>query len=298
MCSPKNANFEKYLLNAPIRNSVVLITSFYECLNMDKYKEWIHCIEKNTQDDSINKIVLFIEGFPYINDTSDLTTYFNINSSKIELVKINCRPNFYDLIDYANKHYKDQIVTISNCDIYFENLGVVTNINMNKVIFMLSRYSFCEDKTDYYLPTYQTGNFFPSLPYSLSCVKHMNNYNNSYHPKYKYVYNRLTWGMPENCDANSYTSDAWIFKTPMTLKDSYKDVRMGEYRCDNKLSKLFIDKVLTEGYTFENPCLTIKAIHYDFNRKRDNYCREEEWFEDVDHHTLFVNWSYISDNFN
>ncbi len=172
--SPKNANLEKYLLNAPIRNSIVLITSLYECCNPDKYEEWAHCIRKNTIDKAIRKIVLFIEGFTEVNVPSDLTLYFNIDPSKIEIVKISEVPNFYDLFDYANKHYTEQTIVISNCDIYFENLGVVTNLNMNKVIFMLSRYSFCEDKTNYYLPTDQTGSFFPSRPYDLSCVKQRN----------------------------------------------------------------------------------------------------------------------------
>lgn len=296
---PKNINLEKFLLKAPIKNSIVLLTSFYECSNAAKYKEWFHCIQKNTMDPCINKIVLFIEGFDHIKSVSDLRTYYNIETSKIEIVKIRDKPNFYDLIQYANANYKDKIITIANCDIYFENLGTVTNINMNKAILMLSRYSFCEDKSNAYLPTQQTGHFYPSKPYRLSfAVKHMNNYNDSYHPKYRHVPNSLKWGMPENLDANSYTSDAWIFKTPLAINNSYKEVRMGEYRCDNKLSKLFIDKVLHEGYTYENPCLTIKAIHYDFNKVRVNYCNEEEWFEEIGPHRLFVNWSYLSDHFN
>jgi hypothetical protein len=191
---------------------------------------------------------------------------------------------------------------ISNADIYFENLNVCTHINMDKVILSLSRYSFDAEKINYYLPVNGI-DCFPALPIVLSSsIRHLSAYLKSYHPKYNNIRPLLNYSedIKTNYVCNGYTSDAWIFKTPIELSNSFKTIYIGKFRSDNKLTKLFIDKVKNDGYVFENPCLTIKAIHYDFTKERE-YWNPDTWgdktFEGVEHERLFVNWSHISDNF-
>ena len=83
----------------------------------------------------------------------------------------------------------------------------------------------------------------------------------------------------------------------MNLEESFKSILLGKFRCDNNLNKIFTDKIKNEAYIFENPCLSIKAIHYDFNNTRDFDEKEDMIFNKIPTEQLFIQWSYISDNF-
>jgi hypothetical protein len=276
-------------------NKLVLLTSFFECNNPSKYNEWIYSLEKNISDNNIDKIIIFLEGFSNILDTTDLKNNFSISDvSRIILVKINTRPSFYYLINYANEHFNNRTIVISNVDIFFENLNIVTNIDMTKIIFTLTRYSYTLNKEELSLPSFKSHSY-PSEKYNITDFLKVSNVQTCYNKKY--LNSQLNDYYFEKNYANEYCADAWIFKTPIVLGESFKRIYLGKFRCDNNLNKLFTDKIKNEGYIFENPCLSIKAIHYDFNTIRDFDEKEDEIFNEIPTEGLFIQWSYISDNF-
>jgi hypothetical protein len=276
-------------------NKVVLLTSFFECNNPSKYNEWLYCLEKNISDNNIEKIIIFLEGFSTIVNITQFRDHFTISDvSRITLVKIDTRPSFYYLINYANENFNNRTVVISNGDIFFEKLNIVTNIDMTNTIFALTRYSYTLNKEKVSLPSFKSSSY-PSEDYSITDFLKVSNIHQCYNEKY---FNENLNTYHEGKDyANEYCADAWIFKTPMGLEESFKYIHLGKFRCDNNLNKLFTDKIKNEGYIFENPCLSIKAIHYDFNTLRDFDEKEEEVFNEIPAHQLFIQWSYISDNF-
>jgi hypothetical protein len=275
-------------------NKVVLLTSFFECNNSNKYSEWVYSLEKNITDNNIQKIVLFLEGFSNIVDITQFRDHFAISDvSKLSLIKIDSRPSFYYLINYANIYFNNRTIVITNSDIFFENLNIVSNIDMTKVIFALTRYSYTIDR-ELSLPSFKSS-CYPSEKYNITDFLKVSNVQPCYNNKY--LNSQLNCYYEEKVYANEYCADAWIFKTPMGLEESFKHIFLGKFRCDNNLNKLFTDKVNNEGYIFENPCLTIKAIHYDFNTVREFDNNEECVFHEIPTDQLFIQWSYISDNF-
>jgi hypothetical protein len=294
---PINSKKEDELLSIITNNDnkLVLLTSFFECNNPSKYNEWGYCLEKNISDNNIEKIILFLEGFSTIVNITQFRDHFTISDiSKITLVKINTRPSFYYLINYANDHFNKRTIVISNSDIFFENLNIVTNIDMTKTIFALTRYSYTLNKEKVSLPSFKTSSY-PSEEYNITDFLKVSNIQPCYNNKY--LNKKLNKYYEDKDYANEYCADAWIFKSPMILEESFKHIYLGKFRCDNNLNKLFTDKIKNEGYIFENPCLTIKAIHYDFNIVRDFDEKEEEVFNEIPTQQLFIQWSYISDNF-
>lgn len=276
-------------------NKLILVTSFFECNNPSKYNEWLYCLEKNISDNNIEKIVLFLEGFSSIVDLTQFRDHFTVSDvSKITLVEINTRPSFHYLINYANEHFNNRTVVISNADIFFENLNIVTNIDMSKVIFTLTRYSYTLNKEKVSLPSFKSYSY-PSQDYSITDFLKVSNVQQCYNKKY--FNEKLNIYYEYKDYANEYCADAWIFKTPMGLEETFKRIHLGKFRCDNNLNKLFTDKIKNEGYIFENPCLSIKAVHYDFNTLRDFDETEDEVFDKIPTQQLFIQWSYISDNF-
>lgn len=262
---------------------MILITSFYE--NPQKYEEWMYCLNQNIKNKNIKKIIYFLEGFDFIKNELDFFNYFNIEITlKLKIIKIKSRPSFYTLIDYANQ-FNDPIL-ITNADIYFENLNLFKDIK--KSLFSLTRYSFDKDKKNYYLPSFDNS-IYPAIPKNITDYSKLN-FHECYHPKYK---NKIIPCDNTKCFANEYSSDAWIFHAPLTIDDRYKNVFLGVFRCDNYMTKLWVDKI-KEGYTFENPCLSIKAIHYDFSTSRFFEDDTNEMFDGVSVHKLFIPWSYFS----
>ena len=232
-------------------NKLILLTSCFECNNSSKYNEWVYSLEKNISDNNIEKIVLFLEGFSSIVDLTQFRDHFTISDiSKLSLVKIDSRASFYYLINYANENFNNRTVLISNADIFFENLNIVTNIDMSKVIFTLTRYSYTLNKERVSLPCFKSSSY-PSEDYSITDFLKVSNIQKCYNEKYL---NEELNNYYEGKDyANEYCADAWIFKSPMGLEESFKHILLGKFRCDNNLNKLFTDKIKNEGYIFENP---------------------------------------------
>ena len=62
---------------------------------------------------------------------------------KIEYVIKNTRPTYRDFFEYFNLNYPNEIVLLSNLDIFFdETISEVKNINLDSNVLALTRYDF------------------------------------------------------------------------------------------------------------------------------------------------------------
>jgi len=118
-----------------------IITSFYTSkldskLDNDRNNELQNCLQKNIENQSIEKIHLYIdddEAYEYIN---------KINSDKINIIQTGKKPMYSDLFNFALQNLKDKICMITNSDIYIEScdLSIFNKLNDNNTVFALTRH--------------------------------------------------------------------------------------------------------------------------------------------------------------
>jgi len=107
---------------------MILITSIYETGNDNRDLEFLECLSYNKKNPYINKIIIAFEGRKgslYEAIEQDVTHH------------IDTRPTFDDLI---NLYKGEDIVILSNADIYFDNtLRFVFDVELDNTLFMLTR---------------------------------------------------------------------------------------------------------------------------------------------------------------
>ena len=111
---------------------ITLIINYFTHKNNARSEEFLFCLKKNIENESINKIIVFIddlEKYQFISDMND----------KCQLVKEKERMTYYDFFKYSNDNLKD-IVVVSNLDIYFDNsLEECKKMDLSKTVLALSR---------------------------------------------------------------------------------------------------------------------------------------------------------------
>ena len=119
-----------------------LITSFYISrfhseLNNDRNDELRQCLNKNLENDFVEKIHLYVdddEAFDYVK---------TLNNDKITVISVGTKPLYSDLFSYALDNLQNKICMITNSDIYIHELDehLVHGLNANHdVVFALTRY--------------------------------------------------------------------------------------------------------------------------------------------------------------
>jgi hypothetical protein len=89
-----------------------LFTSFCKSNSESRNVEYIECLKRNNDNRYIKSITVFSED-------KDIEQLIEFN--KINFVRIDSRPTFRFIIDYINNNIdKNEIVLISNSDIYFD----------------------------------------------------------------------------------------------------------------------------------------------------------------------------------
>ncbi len=63
---------------------------------------------------------------------------------------------------------------------------------------------------------------------------------------------------------NFASQDAWIFKTPISVSETMKNIKMGVLECDGGIAHA----LLQEGYDVSNPCASVRAYHLHASQKR------------------------------
>lgn len=135
-----------------------LVTSFFNKNKYGNYEEDIlkkrnleynNCLINNLKNPDIEKLHLFIENDNSLSILNDILESYPSFKNKVEKILFNKQPLYSDFFDYANNKLKDNIVMISNSDIYLESCD---NIKLNKFVneenhvFCLTRHEHDDSK--------------------------------------------------------------------------------------------------------------------------------------------------------
>ncbi len=101
------SSYQKAVVKQP---KIILFTPYYKAKHSERQEELIYCLKKNTQCDEIEKIVLIIDD-DHIPE---------VESNKIEIVKIAARPTYIDWVKLTEQKCQNQISILANTDIYFD----------------------------------------------------------------------------------------------------------------------------------------------------------------------------------
>jgi len=117
---------------------MILITSLYPIKNKDRLQEIESVIIRNSQNEFIDKIIVFFENYEKV----DKEEYNFLNNNKISIVQLQHRPTFGMFLEYANTKLIDEVVIVSNSDILFDKtINRVKELPLGcKNIHLLSRY--------------------------------------------------------------------------------------------------------------------------------------------------------------
>jgi hypothetical protein len=226
-----NYNKFEYIPYSINTTQIILISQWYNTENKQRQKENTICLINNILNPLIDIIILLNEEFyDFKNILKGLDPKLK---SKVRQKIINKRLTFYDVFDYVNKNLKNNIIILSNLDIFFDNtIQILKNIDFNNLFFSVSRfdlvndYEFDKDNTII--------KFNHDGPLGNPCI-----------------------------DSN----DAWIFKSPIKIDNITKEIFLGSNGCDT-----IINEILSNlNYNVVNPIDSIKIIHYHLNQERDNF---------------------------
>jgi hypothetical protein len=170
---------------------MILLTEYYKSTNQQRDQEYLFCLKQNLKVDMFTKLYIFIS------DDSVL----DLDSDKIEVVKLEKRPTYKDLLVFCNQ-FQDEICVITNTDIFFdESLEHLKDYNFDNKFISLTRWDIVYDKE-----------------------------------VWKMRYYDLPWR--NNWTTAQFSQDSWLFKTPVKVDDR-TDFTMGRAGCDNRISQIF-----------------------------------------------------------
>lgn len=123
----------------PVIHQFNVFSQFFLPINkIERQREIIFCLKKNLDNRFINKVYLLNERI-YSNE--EMSTY----SDKIVQVDIGKRLQFKDVFDYINENKIEGFNIFLNIDIFLDETimnACMSDINMNKKIYALSRYEY------------------------------------------------------------------------------------------------------------------------------------------------------------
>lgn len=195
-----------------------LIIEYFKSSNEQRDKEYKACIDQNIKNDLIEKIHIFIS------DDSKL----EMESSKIEIVKLDNRPSFSFLFDWCNQNLPEQICIVANTDIFFDKtIEVLNNTDLTNTFIALTRWDLINQNNQWIIDFYN---------------KSWNNQG-------------ITTGM--------ISQDSWIFKTPIKI-DNRSNFLMGKPGCDNRIVQIYHEN----NYNVKNPSMQIVSKHLHVSNHR------------------------------
>lgn len=200
-----------------------LLIEYFKSPNPSRDQEYIFCIKQNISNPLIEKIHVFISDESILDEKSD----------KLNIVKLDNRPTFYDLMEYCNLNLEGQKCIISNTDIFFDQtLSHLENFNFDNKFISLTRWDIFQQNSEWFV--------------------------RFYHSPWK---SQTNFGGTIDSNQVIYTSefsqDSWIFSTPIKL-DVRTKFLMGKPGCDNRISQVLFES----GYEISNPSKLIKSYHY------------------------------------
>lgn len=208
--------------------ALILITVLYPESNLDRVQEYKTCIDNNLKIKDIDTIhVLYDNSVLKQGDQFRLDIW--LISKGIKLTYIKGRPTFNFIFEFANNHYPQQRIIVSNADIYFDlSLETLRDYDLTNKFLALTRWDVV-----------------PSTSKNSVSIK----------PFVQYYNGQCT---------SDYSQDAWIFMTPIrTFNDI--TIKIGEWGCDSELAY----QAVQSGLEVTNPCLSIHAIHLHLTSTRN-----------------------------
>lgn len=109
---------------------MILTSDYYISENSERQSEYDYCINKNLENQNISKIIYFtnIENPKHQHE-------------KIEFVFNKKRPTYKSFFEFFNLNYPNEIIIISNLDIFFDNtLDLLNQMDLSKTVLALTRY--------------------------------------------------------------------------------------------------------------------------------------------------------------
>tara|TARA_B110000208_G_C11800958_1_gene442348 strand:- start:12166 stop:12948 length:783 start_codon:yes stop_codon:yes gene_type:complete len=199
---------------------IIITTAYY---NKTRVKELLKCLELNSKLSCIEKIIYFLERAP--NDDNFYAKI--IKNPKIDLQIINHRPMVKEMIEYANKKYKDRVCILTNSDIYYtDSLLRLKRVDFSKCNIALTRYNILAHTMA------TSGDSYPGFIVEYNGIKL-----------------KTMWD-------NGLSADSWIFKLPLNMEKMDMEFPLGTLQCDGYIhTQLLKDKPLF------NPVHTIMSIH-------------------------------------
>ena len=213
---------------------IILISQYYIAKDEQRYKENNICLLNNILNENIDKIILLNER-EY--DLSFILNKLRDNKlkNKVKQVIIECRINYFDVFNYVNTYYKNNIILLGNLDIFYnESLKKLKNYNLTNKFISLTRYDLLED-------------YKFNEPNEIKLYTHE--------------------GILGNPCIDS--SDCWIFKSPIKNNNNTK-VMLGSNGCDTIINYILKYEL---NYDVINIVNDIISIHYHLGiyEKRYDY---------------------------
>ena len=113
---------------------MILITEYFKSDSEERNNEIITCIKNNVKSNLFNQIILLNE-----QDTLDLDGITNEITGQ--------RLTYKYAFEYANKHFSDEIIVLTNNDMFFDStLLKLENYNMNNKFLALMRHEIVNNK--------------------------------------------------------------------------------------------------------------------------------------------------------
>jgi hypothetical protein len=195
-----------------------LIIEYFKSTNENRDKEYKACINENIKVSFIEKI------FVFISDESVL----DIESDKIEIIKLEERPSFKYLFEWCNENLSEQICIVANTDIYFDiTLEHLKNTDLSNTFIALTRWDLFLQENQWFVQFY-------NKPWNQ---------------------NGITTGM--------LSQDSWLFKTPIKI-DERSNFLMGKPGCDNRIVQIYHEN----NYNVKNPSVQIVSKHLHISNYR------------------------------
>jgi hypothetical protein len=179
-------------------DSFVLITSLFNEKHPQRAQEYITCLEKNLVHPLLKTVhVIYDTSSDAVSKPLWIHDYLE-KQPNVVITYMSRRPSFGELFKIAADLYPDEIVLVSNGDIYFnETLAALKGLNFSNLFLTLGRWD--------------------------------TNIKGEIHMALETTYKKGKISKP-----SSYSQDVWVFKSPAHV--NCDDINLGTPHCDGYLA--------------------------------------------------------------
>lgn len=126
----------------PEQRTYPLLVTYWNTSDLERRAEFERCFKENVANKCIGKIYVLYEKFD--GNAPDFLV-----DPKIEVIAWPQQPTYKDFFDFANEHFKDQVVIVANTDIFFDDtLSYIEKLDFTRehLVLVLTRYNVPEYK--------------------------------------------------------------------------------------------------------------------------------------------------------